>query len=334
MVIAMTVFKEQLLSLSDHSFKRTRRRLDGLTNEEYLWEPVSNCWTVRQMPDGSFAGDWAILPSGSGPFTTIAWRLLYLINCYGSDRNAFWLELEPIDGPGAKLDLRGPATVPSDRGFDKDMPSHLQFVPGTAAAALDMLDGAHDVWRRYLTTVTEESLSDPLSPHAGQWAGEPRVSFVLHMLDEFIHHGAEISVLRDLFRSQRGPADPLVVALLGGDRNAVEAFRRDDPEAMDRLRTDQPTLVRDAAEAGRWHAIPLLLELGFAADVDEGAGAIHHAAGAGRLDIVQLLIDHGADLNRQDVTWNATPKGWAEFYGRGDVATFLENETTTEHGGV
>ena len=329
MVISMSVFKEQLLSLSDHSFQRTRRRLDGLTDEEYLWEPVPNCWTVRQMPDGSFAGDWAT--TGPGPFTTIAWRLLYLIHCYGSNRSATWLKLEAVDGPSSKPDLLIPATVPLDTGFDQDMPSHLKAIPGTAAEALDMLDGAHEVWRRYLTTVSEETLDEPLGPNAGQYAGTPRAGFVFHMLDEFIHHGAEIGVLRDLYRSQREPADPLLVALLGGDRNAVDAIRRDDPEAIDLLRASQPTIVRGAAETGRWHAIPLLLELGFAADVDEGAGAIHHAAGAGRLDIVQLLVDHGADLNRLDATWNATPKGWAEFFRQGDVAAFLENKTTVGH---
>jgi hypothetical protein len=331
MVFSMTVFKEQLLSLSDHSFQRTRGRLDGLTDEEYLWEPVPNCWTVRQMPDGNFAVDWAFSPAGSGSFTTIAWRLLYLINCYGSNRSATWLELEAVDGPGAKPDLLMPATVPSDTGFDKDMPSHLRTTPGTAAEALDMLDRAHEVWRRYLTTVTEESLGEPLGPNAGEYAGNPRAGFVFHMLDEFIHHGAELGVLRDLYRSQREPADPLVDALLGGDRDAVDAIRRDDPEAIDRLRASQPTIVRDAAETGRWHAIPLLLELGFAADVDDGAGAIHHAAAAGRLDIVQLLVDHGADVNRPDDTWNATPKGWAEFFRQGDVAAFLENKTTVGH---
>ena len=332
MVFSMTVFKEQLLSLSDHSFERTRRRLDGLTDGEYFWEPVPNCWTVRQQPHGNFAVDWSFSPTGSGPFTTIAWRVLYLINCYGSNRTATWLALEPVDGPGAKLDLLVPATVPSDTGFSQDdMPSHLKTIPGTAAEALDMLERAHEVWRRYLTTVTEETLDEPLGPNAGQYAGNPRAGFVFHMLDEFIHHGAEIGVLRDLYRSQREPADPLLMALLGGDRDAVDAIRRDDPEAIDRLRATQPTIVCNAAETGRWHAIPLLLELGFAADVDEGAGAIHYAAGAGRLDIVQLLVEHGADLNRQDATWKATPKGWAEFFRQGDVAAFLETTTTGGH---
>lgn len=320
----MTVVKEQLLSLSDHSFQRTRRRLDGLTDEEYLWEPVPNCWTVRKMPDGSFAVDWAFSPTGSWPFTTIAWRLLYLINCYGSNRSATWLELEPVDGPGAKPDLLIPATVPSDMGFDKDMPRHLKTIPGTGAEALDMLDRAYEVWRRYLTTVTEETLGEPLGPNAGQYAGNPRAGYVFHMLDEFIQHGAEIGLLRDLYRSHREPAEPLLVALLDGDRNAVDAIRREDPNAIDRLRAVQPAIVREAAETGRWHAIPLLLELGFAADVDEGAGALHHAAAAGRLDIVQLVVEHGADVNRLDGTWNATPKGWAEFFHQGDVVAFLE----------
>lgn len=36
------------------------------------------------------------------------------------------------------------------------------------------------------------------------YAESNKAGFALHMLDEMIHHAAEISLLRDLFRATRG----------------------------------------------------------------------------------------------------------------------------------
>jgi hypothetical protein len=34
-----------------------RPRLDGLTDEEYFWEPVEGCWSLRRAADGSYRLD-------------------------------------------------------------------------------------------------------------------------------------------------------------------------------------------------------------------------------------------------------------------------------------
>jgi hypothetical protein len=39
---------------------------------------------------------------------------------------------------------------------------------------------------------------------AGPYAEYDGTSFALHILDELIHHGAEVGVLRDLYRAQPG----------------------------------------------------------------------------------------------------------------------------------
>src|SRR6185436_2248593 len=52
-----------------------RPRLDGLTDDEYLWEPVPGCWTVRH--DGTVDFDYPT--PEPPPFTTIAWRLAHII---------------------------------------------------------------------------------------------------------------------------------------------------------------------------------------------------------------------------------------------------------------
>src|SRR6266545_6150248 len=64
-----------------------RRRLDGLTDEEYFWEPVAGCWSVRpggtgtapiQAGSGEFTVGYAMPEPDPPPVTTIAWRLAHL----------------------------------------------------------------------------------------------------------------------------------------------------------------------------------------------------------------------------------------------------------------
>jgi ankyrin repeat protein len=171
-------------------------------------------------------------------------------------------------------------------------------------------------------------LGEKLGPIGGQYADSDRAGFVFHMLDEFIHHGAEIALLRDLHRAEREAheRDPLVRALLAGDAATVTAAHAEDLSALDRARTSHPDLILEAVSSGRWHAVELLLESGFAADVKEGAGPLHHAAGAGRLDVVKLLVDHGADIHRTDPNWRASAKSWAEYFRHRDVVEYLASK--------
>ena len=73
--------------------KNLRPRLDGLTDEEYFWEPVRGCWSIRPRdksaaPISEDSGEWAMdfaspdpVPA---PVTTIAWRLAHIIvSCLG-----------------------------------------------------------------------------------------------------------------------------------------------------------------------------------------------------------------------------------------------------------
>ena len=76
--------------------------------------------------------------------------------------------------------------------------------PVTAADALANLATAYSEWATVLELVGEPSLEQKLGPVAGPFANADRAGFVLHMLDEFIHHGAEIALLRDLWRAVEG----------------------------------------------------------------------------------------------------------------------------------
>ena len=169
-----------LVQLSDHVWDRTRTRLDGLTDKEYFWEPVPDCWSIRPDAAGALHPDWS-QPGEAAPVTTVGWRLCHLIVCYGARRNREWLGL-PVELSADRFEMSAPA-------------------PATAGDALGALAAAHLEWDATLQSMTEATLDEPLGAVAGPFAGTPRTGFVLHMLDEFIHHGAEVALLRDLFRA-------------------------------------------------------------------------------------------------------------------------------------
>ena len=40
--------RSDIIELSDYVYQRTRNRLAGLTDDEYFWEPVPGCCTIRE----------------------------------------------------------------------------------------------------------------------------------------------------------------------------------------------------------------------------------------------------------------------------------------------
>src|SRR4029450_2174662 len=61
-----------LLAQMDEVSGRLRGRLEGLGDEEYFWEPVPGCWTVRRDPSGTWVaaytpGEWGPYREGSPP---------------------------------------------------------------------------------------------------------------------------------------------------------------------------------------------------------------------------------------------------------------------------
>jgi hypothetical protein len=167
---------DELTELDRHVWQRTTDRLAGLDDAEWAWEPAPGCWSIRPGPDG-----WTVDGTGEAPdpppLTTLSWRLFHLVDCYGSDRNPHWLRVEvpPLD----------------------------VAVPTGAAEALRLLERAHERWRAVLAGLDDEALARPLGRRAGFLARSTRAAFVLHQLDEVIHHGAEVALLRDLHRASR-----------------------------------------------------------------------------------------------------------------------------------
>ena len=224
-----TTLKQNLLDLSDFAWQRLRDRVKGLTDEEYFWEPFDGCWTVRKTETG-FAADWAWIPPEPAPFTTLAWRITHIVDILQEERTATWLGHQPAADDGEPP------------------------VPESAEAALAALDHAYDVWRRRLAALSQDDLDRPMGEIAGPWAEHDGTAFVLHILDELIHHGAEVGHRPRLLprAASRGPLRrrPGRRGDAGGAPGAARRSRRGaamggHPEAR------RPGLRRQRTDRGR-----------------------------------------------------------------------------------
>jgi hypothetical protein len=153
-----------------HWQQQLRPRLDGLTDDEYFWEPVPGCWTLH--PDGAI--DFEFPAPAPAPVTTIAWRMAHVIVGVLAMRTH-----SHFDGPPAEYQTWPYAT--------------------DAATALQQIDDAYDGWMSGVRTLTPDDLATPIGPAEGPWADKPMFDLVLHINREVIHHGAEIALLRDLY---------------------------------------------------------------------------------------------------------------------------------------
>ena len=175
--------------LSWHWENQLRPRLGGLTDGEYFWKPVPNAWSIHprgegdpnnQVGSGAYTIDFRFPPPDPAPVTTIAWRLGHLILGVFADRNARHFGGQPID-------------------YDS------YNYPGTAAAALIALDEEYVRWIDGVCSLSPEALTQACGEPG--FEGNTLAGLVLHIHREVIHHGAEISLLRDLYPGLAGESD-------------------------------------------------------------------------------------------------------------------------------
>ena len=61
--------KGDLIRLSEKAYDRLHTRLDGLTDEEYRWEPAPVAWNVHPTADGHATWDFGLAPATPAPTT-------------------------------------------------------------------------------------------------------------------------------------------------------------------------------------------------------------------------------------------------------------------------
>lgn len=66
-------WNQALLDQMDFAWQaQFRPRMEGLTDAEYLWEPVEGGWSVRQDASGTWRQEFVQPEPDPPPFTTIA----------------------------------------------------------------------------------------------------------------------------------------------------------------------------------------------------------------------------------------------------------------------
>jgi hypothetical protein len=183
-VLAMSLTEQLAEQLDWHWRTNLRPGMDGLTDEEYFWEPVPGMWSIRPRGTstapvstgaGDFTMDYAFPEPSPAPVTTIAWRLGHIgVGLFG---------------------LRGAAHF-GGPSVDYETARY----PGSAEDALKQLDSVYEVWNAGVRGLSADDLARPCGPAEGPWAKFPMSDLILHINREAIHHGAEIALLRDLHR--------------------------------------------------------------------------------------------------------------------------------------
>jgi hypothetical protein len=173
--------------LTWHWDNQVRPRLEGLTDDEYFWEPVPGCWSIRPRSQavtamaaggGDLVADFEFPEPDPAPVTTIAWRLGHVIVGIFGARNAAHFGGPPVDYQTA------------------------QWSPD-AASALKALDETYAGWVAGVAALDQAALARPVGPAEGPFAEHPYVELVLHINREAIHHLAEVTLLRDLYRARQ-----------------------------------------------------------------------------------------------------------------------------------
>lgn len=175
-----------LLDQLDSSVEISRARLAGLTDEEFLWEPAANSWSIRRRSEATTSwaygpGDWVLDfepedRADPAPVSTIAWRLGHLQSMFAGR----W---EWTFG-----------------GRTRDPAELVDFSP-QAAPTLDSLWQLADRWRTGVEGLTDAEL-DQVGFGQYPWGLDPQlpiISIVWWINRELIHHLAEVSLLRDLW---------------------------------------------------------------------------------------------------------------------------------------
>lgn len=175
-----------LLDQLIESANLSRGRLEGLTRDEYLWEPYEGMWSIRPAGSGTTGqafgpGEWVLdYEHGDafapGPLTTIAWRICHVTSGFAG---------------------RWEWTFGS-RSIDPEL--LVDFSPDVNVA-LHRLWHEIERWGGSVADLTDSQLETPgfgayprgLDPHI------PFIGILWWVNRELIHHLAEVALLRDLF---------------------------------------------------------------------------------------------------------------------------------------
>lgn len=166
---------ELMEQLDFHWQRQLRPGLDGLTDEEFFWEPVDGMWSIKPRGE-EIVVDFEFPAPEPPPLTTIAWRMGHVtVGVFGMRASSHF--------------------------GDGSLTYETATWPRTAAEALDALDAQYEAWTSGVRALGPDGLAQPCGSAEGPYAEYPFATLVLHISREAIHHGAEMLLLRDLYRT-------------------------------------------------------------------------------------------------------------------------------------
>ena len=136
---------------------------------------------------GDYVIDFEIPEPNPAPVTTIAWRLVHIAEVFGARTANHFGDANPT--------IR-------DR-FSGTWWEKLEM-PSNADDALALVDEVHAAWADGVRALDDDAMWRAVGPVEGPFQDFSFASLILHINREFIHHGAEVCLLRDLYRAQHG----------------------------------------------------------------------------------------------------------------------------------
>ena len=225
-----------LLDQFDCARERAQVRLTGLGDEEYLWEPVPGCWSLRRRgeaitPRAFGPGEWVLdLGAPDIPASEYAEVARQVAGGMTVEKIAedWKVSVERVEEVLAHTSPPEPDVTPVTTiawrlshlhyGFAgqwewtfgerrRDPKQLIDFTPD-AGLSLDRFWKTIDRWRADVGTLTEPQLDTiGLSQYPyGSDPDEPFISVLWGTNLEFIHHMSEIALLRDLWRARNSAA--------------------------------------------------------------------------------------------------------------------------------
>lgn len=181
--------------------------------------------------------------------------------------------------------------------------------------ALDYLLGnavAYNHLRRAQWLLAHGADADGVHAYSGRRLREEALIYGhVAMAELLVHHGAQVLPLD-------APA-AFQAACMRLDRDVASDLARRHPECLHQA---EPMLT--AARQGRADVVSLLLELGMDVDIcdETEQRGIQNAVLGDALDVVKLLVAHGADVDRPTKRFGGA-MGFAAHFQRREIAEFL-----------
>jgi hypothetical protein len=160
-----------LAAAMNETYDRLQRRINGLTDEEFFWEPAAGCWNIYEDRPGHWTYHYATPDPNPAPVTSIGWQIVHLATC--------------------KIMYREWAFGPARLTFPEIL------IPHTSSSAIEQLEHGQRQLLDDLAHLTDAQLDDLRPTNWGELWPAWRVLWTMADHDSF--HGGVIGYLRDLY---------------------------------------------------------------------------------------------------------------------------------------